>query len=289
MTSGIENIWLDNLSFFGFEQAISKSGVQSSPVCRNIKITNIVVKNSCVEDDVATINLNWNVQQILIDNVIIDGSDGEGLTILNGCSGKVSNLTILNTKFIGFELWNITNYTYPYNSFEVNNISVRNCGSFGISFHGSRVVGSNLTTDNTTNLGVEIVGNDMLGYDYKPVQLSNIIVSRVKAKPTDNNAKGIAINKHSGANISNFHIEGDTLQAHQEWGIQVRLSEHFTIHDGQFKHLDRGVMILGEGQPPQQSQLSRYGSIIDNRFINVTDTILDQGSNIDYKNNLSWE
>lgn len=289
LDSGIENIWLDNLSFYGFEIAISKTGVKTSAGSRNIKITNTLVKNSSAFESSATINLNWNIQEILIDNVIIDGSTGEGVAILNGCSGKVSNLTILNTAFIGFELWNITNDSLPYNSFEVNNISARNCGSFGISFHGSRVTGSNLTTDNTTNLGVEIVGNLPAGYDYKPVQLSNILVSRVRANPTSNNPKGIAINKHSGANISNFHIEGmdtllnDNLECNQGWGIQVRLSEHFTIHDGQFKCLDRGIMVLGGNQE------SKFGSIIDNRFINVKDTVIDQGLNIDYDNNISWE
>lgn len=293
-SGGIENIWLDNLNFTGFERAIFKSGGNYSTESNNIKMTNLVVKDSRIEGDKGTIAISWKVQNILIKNVIIDDSGGEGIEILNGCSGMVSNLTVLNTALIGFELWNITDCNYLNNSFEINNVSVRNCGKFGISLHSSRVVGSNLTIDNTIGIGLEIVGNevdkkcegDEEGYEYNPVQLSNIIISNVMLDANNNEAKGIVINKHAGANISNFHIENIDTNTQKSWGIRVRLSEHFTIHDGQFIDMQNGIKTLKNSN--NSEQLAKKGSIFGNRFFDVTTPIINDGTDIDTLNNVSW-
>ena len=167
----------------------------------------------------------------------------------------------------------------------MTNVSVRDCNAWGVSFHGARVVATNISTHNTVGFGVEIVGNIGTGYDYKPVQISNLIISGIKSS---SNAIGISLDKHAGANISNFHIEGletnpDTGLPQSTFGIQARLSEHFTIHDGQFVNCNRGIMLQGG------TQLSRDATIMDNRFLNCGVNIFNQAQNIDTDhNNVSW-
>jgi len=280
INSGIESLCLNHLTFNNYSRAIYKSGNAQVEETSNLKIMNTAVNNSKISGETGTISIDWKVQNILIDNLIIDGSDGEGLEIANGCSGQISNVVIKNTAKIGLELWNTTNVAYPYASFEVNNVSVRDCDFFGISFAAARVTGSNLSTYNTLGFGIEIVGGSDR-YDYKPVQISNILVSGVRLE--GGNAIGISIDRHAGANISNFHIEG-LEEPQTSWGIQVLLSEHFSIHDGQFVNLDLGIMVQGK------NFLSQNGSIMDNRFLNCKPEInsFAPEQNVDKDNNLSW-
>lgn len=284
--SGIENLCLNHLTFDNYSRAIYKSGGPEADWTRNIKIMNTAVNNSTISGAIGTISINRKVENILIDKVTINGSGGEGIEIANDCSGQISNVVIKNTAEIGLELWNTSNDALPYASFEVTNVTVRDCGLWGISFADARVTGSNLSTHNTVGIGIEIVSDTE--YSYKPVQLSNILISRVKFNETNNYpAIGISIDQHAGANISNFHIQGlevNPFPERQSFGIQARLSEHFSIHDGQFVNLDIGIMIQGE------NQLAQNGSIMDNRFLNVVENFNAFGSeqNIDTDNNKSW-
>jgi len=280
LQSGLENTTLEKLNFDNFTRAIFKSSVMTAPALRNIKISDCIIKNSTVTGNAGTLYLNGNVHDIYIDNVVIDGCSGEGIEIVNGCSGQINNVRISNTAAIGLELWNTTASINPTGSFEVSNISVQDCGKWGVSFHRARVVATNITTKNTYFCGVEIVGQNP--YDYYPVQISNLIISEVRHP---NWAIGISIDQHAGANISNFHVSNEGV-TNPGWtfGIQIRLSEHFTVHDGQFVNWDRGVMIQNG------AQVAQNGSIMDNRFLNCSTPIwYDGSSNVDIDhNNVSW-
>jgi len=284
--SGASEVWLDFLTMNNYYTAIYKTGGGPvAPESKNVKITNTGIYDSTVIGSTAAVIINWNTLDILIENVVIDGSLGEGIEITNGCSGKVSNLTVKNVGEIGFELWNTTNTTYPYSSFEVTNVSARNCGKWGVSFANARVTASNITTHNTVLFGVEIVGQ--VPYEYNPVQLSNVIISGVKS--VNLVAIGISLDKHAGANISNFHFEGmdtnpDTGLAQQSFGVQIWHSEHFSIHHGQILNASRGMMVHGD------PAIARNGSIMDNSFLNVGEDIHIgvAATNINLDNNITW-
>lgn len=261
--SGNNDITLKELKFSGFKQAIYKTGSTSSTYTNGLLLSDLeIINSSPLQTDHGAISINHNLTDLIVENIIIKGSTGEGLELLNHIQATISNIRITDTDGIGMELFNAQSTLSDY---EVNNVSVQDCDGWGISFHNVSVVASNLKIVNTRSFGLEIVGQDPT-YDYSPVQVSNLIISYVR-KGNSPKGIGISIDGHAMSNISNFHIEGPPDE-NDFVGIQAINSKHFSIHDGLFRNMFRGVDILSNCKSGSVYN-NFYSNINNNLFLNV--------------------
>ncbi|WP_372773145.1 hypothetical protein [Mangrovibacterium sp.] len=240
INAGVSDVTLDKLQISGYERGIYKSGTASSTATSRLAITNTTILNSTISGQAATVALHGNIEDLTIDHLTIDGSAGEGLRIVDGCSGSISSVTITDTNSGGIVLSDLTSSSSPYRQVSLANVNVSNCSGTGITIDRSTVTASNIAISEATGSGVQITGSDT---QVTPSQLTNLNISATKVAST--NSYGVSLFNNAMANISNFYITGNNTSAVDESaiGLYANNSENFIINGGVFTKLGKLISI----------------------------------------------
>ncbi|RKD92874.1 right-handed parallel beta-helix repeat-containing protein [Mangrovibacterium diazotrophicum] len=239
--SGLTDVTLSNLRMSAFERAIYKNGSAGSSQTSRLTFNNIKVLNSVNSGETAAVCILGNVDDLSIEDMTIDESQGKGIFIMYSCSGQLDRIKISNTAHDALTLAKNTTSESPTKSFSLANISINSTDGNGLIISESSATTSNVTVKNATGSGIEITGSST---DINPpVSLTNLNISGTKASGT--NSYGIMLKGDATATISNFYITGTSTSAvdDQAVGVYALDSQNFIVNGGIFMKLGKLISV----------------------------------------------
>ncbi|WP_163716853.1 right-handed parallel beta-helix repeat-containing protein [Mangrovibacterium lignilyticum] len=241
INSGSSNIRLEALDFIGYAQAIVKNGDISSQLTSNISFNKIHITQSKSASTYGTINLSGNIENLNIDQLIVDESDGVGIKIANGCTGNLNNITVANSRSDAIIIADLNASSSLFGTLSLNNIEIKSASGAGIDISNSSVSATNVRVNKATASGINVTGN---GTDTQlPVMLSNVTITETQV--SGSYSYGISLKNEAVANISNFYIIGNNTSAvdDQAVGIYAYDSQNFIVNGGIFMKLGKLISV----------------------------------------------
>lgn len=239
--SGQTDINLKDLRISAFEQAINKNGSAGSAKTSRLSFNNIKVLNAVNSGSTAAIAVLGNVEDLVMDQIVVDGTSGRAITIQYACSGQLDNIKINNGQSDGLTLLDNTTSSAPSKMISLSNININTTSGKGIVISQSAATISNASITAATGSAIDITGS---GADFNPaVTLSNLNISRTKVSGT--NSYGITLKADATATISNFYITGTSTSSvdSQAVGVYALDSQNFIVNGGVFMKLGKLISV----------------------------------------------
>ena len=239
--SGLTDVKLSDLSISAFERAIYKNGSAGSTQTSRLSFNNIKVLDSVNSGSTSAICVLGNVEDLVMDQIVVDGTSGRAITIQYACSGQLDNIKINDGQSDGLTLLENTTSSVPSRMISLSNININTTTGKGIVISQSAATIANATITAATGSAIDITGSTS---DFNPpVTLSNLNISGTKVSGT--NSYGITLKDDATATISNFYITGTSTASvdDQAIGVYALDSQNFIVNGGIFMKLGKLISV----------------------------------------------
>ena len=239
--SGLTDVKLSDLRISAFERAIYKNGSAGSAQTSRLAFNNIKVLNSVNSGSTSAICVLGNVEDLVMDQIVVDGTSGRAITVQYACSGQLDNIKINNGQSDGLSLLENTTSSAPSRMISLSNVNINTTTGKGIVISQSAATISNATITAATGSAIDLTGSTS---DFNPpVTLSNLNISRTKVSGT--NSYGITLKADATATISNFYITGTSTSSvdSQAVGVYALDSQNFIVNGGIFMKLGKLISV----------------------------------------------